>query len=367
MNIAAPLVFALGVMLVVITLSSAVRTMVVPRGVPSFVSRAVFVVIRGFYRVANRLSSDFDKVDRRLAFYAPICLLVLPVVWLSMSLIGYTLMFWALGTRPLRVAYTLSGSSMFTLGFVHRNDLPRLTLSFTEAGLGIGVLALLITYLPSIYSSFARRENAVALLEARAGSPPSGPNLIIRYTRIGWPGGFDRVWLDWQSWFADVEESHTSIGALVFFRSPQPDRSWITSAGAVLDAASLMISTIDGPRDPEAQLLVRSGYVSLRRIADTFDIPYDGNPAPTDPISVSRDDWDEACARMEQAGVQLRSDREQAWRDFHGWRVNYDRVLVSLAGFLDAPAAPWSSDRSIRWRAPRFFYRALDPRRHASE
>src|SRR5205823_6669047 len=135
MTVAAPLVFAVGVMLVVITLSSAMRTMVVPRGIPSFVSRAVFVAIRVFYRAANRVSSEFAKVDRRMAFYAPICLLVLPVVWLSMSLVGYTLMFWALGTRPLRAAYTLSGSSMFTLGYVHRNDIPRLTLSFTEAGL----------------------------------------------------------------------------------------------------------------------------------------------------------------------------------------------------------------------------------------
>src|SRR5438067_1835020 len=83
-----------------------------------------------------------------------------------------------------------------------------------EAGVGIGLLALLITYLPSIYASFSRRENAVALLETRAGAPPWGPTMIIRYQRIGWRGGFAPVWRDWEVWFADIEESHTSMPAL---------------------------------------------------------------------------------------------------------------------------------------------------------
>ena len=366
MVVVAPLSFVAGACLVLVTMSSALRTMVVPRGVPSLVTRVVFVGIRRLFRLANRFSPSFDKVDRRMAFYGPVSLLVLPMVWLGVSLFGYALMYWALGTRPLQAAYALSGSSMFTLGFVHPHDLPRLTMSFSEAALGIGVLALLITYLPSIYSTFARRENGVALLEARAGSPPSGPNLIIRYYRIGWSGGFDRVWMDWQTWFADVEESHTSISALIYFRSPQPDQSWITAAGAVLDAASLVVSTLERERDAEAQLLVRSGYVSLRRVADVFDIPYDPDPSPDGPISVTRHEFDAACDRMAEAGVPIKADRDQAWRDFSGWRVNYDRVLISLAGFVEAPPAPWSSDRSVPWRAPRFFYRPRT-RRHLSE
>jgi hypothetical protein len=259
MAFAAVATFVVGLVLVLATLSSALRTMVVPRGVPSALVRVVFITIRRGFRVVNRLSPGYEKLDRRMAFYAPVGLLALPVAWLTVSLTGYALMFWALGARPIRDAYAVSGSSMFTLGVVHRGDLPSLTLTFTEAGVGVGLLALLITYLPSIYTTFARREQAVALLETRAGSPPWGPNMIMRYYRIGWPGGFDQVWRDWQLWFADIEESHTSLGALAFFRSPQPDRSWVTAAGAVLDGAALVVSTVADHRDPEAHLRVRAG------------------------------------------------------------------------------------------------------------
>ena len=135
-----------------------------------------------------------------------------------------------------------------------------------------------------------------------------------------------------------------------FFRSPLPGRSWITAAGALLDSAALLLSTIDTPHQPEPQLCIRSGFLSLRRIADFFGIPSDPDPAPTDPITVDRSEFDEACRTLAAAGVPLRDDLDDAWRNFAGWRVNYDRVLVSLAGFLMAPLAPWSSDRSIYYR-----------------
>jgi hypothetical protein len=53
------------------------------------------------------------------------------------------------------------------------------------------------------------------------------------------------------------------------------------------------------------------------------------------------------------AGIPVRADRDAAWLDFNGWRVNYDLPLLGLAGFVMAPYAPWSSDRSARYhRAP---------------
>lgn len=128
----------------------------------------------------------------------------------------------------------------------------------------------------------------------------------------------------------------------------------MTAAGAVLDAAALVVSTIDGERDPEAQLLIRSGYVSLRRLASYFGLAFDPDPRPDDPISVTREEFDEACERMAGAGVKLRADRDQAWRDFAGWRVNYDAVLLGLAGYTMAPPAPWSSDRATPWHHPPF-------------
>lgn len=114
----------------------------------------------------------------------------------------------------------------------------------------------------------------------------------------------------------------------------------------VLDAASLMSSVVDVPRTPSAELCIRSGYLTLRRIARMFGVDHDPDPDAGDPIAVSRSEFDEACRRLAAAGVPLRDDRDQAWADFAGWRVNYD----SLAGLTMAPYAPWSSDRSLTRR-----------------
>src|SRR5258708_34934557 len=108
-----------------------------------------------------------------MAVYGPFGLLSLAVAWLVLIGSGYVLMYWSLGVRPLRHAFVLSGSSMFTLGLVVPKDLPTTALAFTQAAFGLGVIAMLISYLPSIYASFSRREAAVAGLDIRAGSPPS--------------------------------------------------------------------------------------------------------------------------------------------------------------------------------------------------
>jgi hypothetical protein len=157
----------------------------------------------------------------------------------------------------------------------------------------------------------------------------------------------DEFWTEWQTWFAELEETHTSLGMLSFFRSPQPHRSWITAAGAVLDAASLYNSVLAVPWSPNAGACVRGGYVALRAIASYHGIAYDPDPAPTDPVSIAREEFDDACRRFEQAELPLVDDREQAWADFQGWRVNYDVVVIALAGLTMAPYAEWSSDRSI--------------------
>jgi len=182
----------------------------------------------------------------------------------------------------------------------------------------------------------------------RAGTPPSAIQLFKRYHRIHGLEKLDSLWITWEAWFADLEESHTSLGVLAFFRSPQPHRSWITAAGAILDAASLATSTIDIPRDPQTDVCIRAGFLALRHIADFFRIPYDPNPSPTDPISISREEFEAACDELANAGVPLKLDRDQAWRDFAGWRVNYDIVLLALATLTMAPEAPWSSDRAMK-------------------
>ena len=136
------------------------------------------------------------------------------------------------------------------------------------------MVALLIAYLPTMYNAFQQRELAVAMLEVRAGSPPSAVEMISRYQRLHSLGTMHDLWESWETWFTQIEESHTALAPLVFFRSPQPDHSWVTASGAVLDAASLVRSTVDVPANTQADLCIRAGYLALRRIADFFGVAY---------------------------------------------------------------------------------------------
>ncbi|MDP8977587.1 MAG: hypothetical protein M3N17_03230 [Actinomycetota bacterium] len=350
----AGVVFVAGAGVVTGTVLSAVRTVVLPRGTAVLLSRVVFGSLRRLFDARARRARTYERRDDAMALYAPISLLTLPLVWLGLVLGGYTLMFWTAESRSWSDAFVTSGSSLLTLGYERPSNLAATALSFSEAALGIAVLALLlVTYLPSMYAAFSRREAQIALLEARAGSPPSGVEMIERYHRIDWLDRLTAVWEDWEAWFVDIEETHTSLPALAFFRSPQGEHSWVTAAGAVLDGAALRVSVVAGPRSPEAELCMRAGYVALRRIAEFFRIAYDEDPAPDDPIAVTRDEFDSVYGRLADAGVPVVADRDEAWRRFAGWRVNYDAVLIALAGLVMAPYAPWSSDRSTTLRPPR--------------
>ena len=349
----AVIAFPVGALTVVSTVLSAIETLVVPRAIPLRITRTVFLAMRVLFGLRGKRAKSFRERDRDMALYGPISLFTLAASWLILTGLGYVLMYWSLGTRTWREALSLSGSSIFTLGFSAPRNLPTTILAFSEAIFGIGLLAMLISYLPSTYQSFSRREAAVAALDVRAGTPPTATAMLIRTSRIeGWDR-LDDLWRSWEAWFVDVTETHTSLPALVFFRSPHWEHSWVTASGAVLDAASLLASTVDRHRSADAELCIRAGYIALRRIADFFAIFHPPDPHwPAEPISIDRREFDEACREMSEAGVPLRSDLEQAWRDFAGWRVNYDRVLLSLASLTMAPYAPWSSDRSILIRRP---------------
>ena len=336
--------FVAGLVLVVLAVSSAVQTFVLPRAASDVIVRVVFRNLRRVFNLAMRPTRTYEQRDRIMAFFGPVGLLTLLPAWLIITSLGYTGMFWALGAGSWYDAFKISGSSLLTLGFATGDHLALAVLEFSEATLGLIMVALLIAYLPTIYAAFSRRETAVSLLEVRAGSPPSAVELIERYQRIH---GLDRLhdlWASWEVWFAELEESHTSLAALVFFRSPKSQQSWVTAAGAVLDAAALVNAAVDVPHDMQADLTLRAGFLALRSIADFFRVSYDARPKPTDPISISRAEFDAAWEHMAAGGVPLKADREKAWASFAGWRVNYDRVLLALARITMAPPAPWSSD-----------------------
>jgi hypothetical protein len=346
-GIARVLTLVFGVYLVLATLLAAIRTFVLPRSARTLLTQVIFGLSYQLFRGLTRRAKSFERVDSIMALYSPVTLLIVPLVLLGLILIGFTFIYWGLGPYNFADSLRISGSSLLTLGFFTYQDTGYLIIEFFEAAIGMILIALLISYLPTMYSGFTRRETLVTLLEVRAGSPPSPVDMITRAHRVRGLDDLQDVWTAWEVWFAELEESHTSLAPLVFFRSPHRDRSWVTAAGAVLDAAALAVSAVDIPHDPQADLTIRAGYLALRRISDFFGIEYDPDPTPSDPISIARWEFDAAFATMAEAGVPLKADREQAWRDYAGWRVNYDRVLLALAALTVAPYAPWSSDRSL--------------------
>ncbi len=350
--IAARIVVALiGAFVLVRTLVSAVRSFVVPRDEPTALTRAVFLALRvPFVAVARR--RDHATQHRIMRAYAPSALLLLPVIWIFLLWLCFGTFYWSLDHTTVRRSLEISGSAVTSLGTFPARSFLAGVLSFGEAALGLGLVALLITYLPTIYAAYQRREREVSLLSVRAGTPPSAVEMIVRFQRIDFLDRTEEIWSGWEEWFVDVEESHTSMGSLAHFRSGLPDHSWITASGAVLDTASLLLSSVDVPYEPRAALCIRSGFLALRHVADYFDITYDHNPAPTDPIAVTRAEYDVALQRLADSGVPLKADREVAWRDFAGWRVNYDQVLLALCALVWAPSAPWSGDRPAAFRRP---------------
>jgi hypothetical protein len=351
-------VFLIGFVIVALTISSALSTFVLPRAARSQLNRIVFGIMRRIFDFILKFARTYERRDAIMAYYSPLSLIMLVPVWYALILTGYTAMYWALGVGDLVADFRLSGSSLLTLGFSTSDIIFVNLFSFSEALIGLLLVALLMAYLPTMYAAFSRREQAVNMMEVRAGTPPSALEMLQRFNRIH---GLDKLtdyWKTWEVWFADVEESHTTLPALVFFRSPRAENSWIISAGAVLDTAALTLSSIDIPYEASGALCIRAGFLALRSIADYFDISYPRDPHyPVTPITVTRTEYDEVIHRLEEAGLPIKADREQAWTDFAGWRVNYDRVLLVLCTLVMAPQAPWSSDRAPKFKNPPIFFK----------
>jgi len=352
-SLAQILVFIAGLLTVILTLSSALSTFVLPRAARSQLNRIVFGLLRRIVDFVMHFAKSYRRRDAIMAYYAPIGLMLLLPTWYLLILLGYSAMFWALNIGDLFTVFRLSGSSLISLGFDASETLFVTILVFSEAMIGLILVAMLIAYLPTMYSAFSRREQVVNMLEVRAGSPPSALEMLLRFHRNHGLEKLSDYWKVWEAWFADIEESHTTLPALIFFRSPRAENSWVTAAGSVLDAAAITLSTIEIPYEVSAALCIRAGFLAFRRIANYFDIPSPPDPHyPATPICVQRHEYEEVVDQLVKAGLPIKADREQAWRDFAGWRVNYDRALILLCGLVMAPEASWSSDRAPQFKLP---------------
>src|SRR5438270_7940366 len=99
--------FAAGLALVLITVASAIRALVLPRGVPVRLTRVVMRSLRTLFRIRIGRSPSYERRDAIMALFGPVSLLALLAVWLVLVFIGYTAMFWGIGGHSLRTAIVL--------------------------------------------------------------------------------------------------------------------------------------------------------------------------------------------------------------------------------------------------------------------
>jgi hypothetical protein len=357
MLVARIVVAALAVVEVNAVLLSVLRSVVLPRAVPARLARLTFLIVRFGLLARLRGRTDYPTRDRVLALQAPLGLFAQLLVWALLIYVGFAALFWAVGDTaggdPLARTLELSGSSMLTLGF----DTPRGLLSdfvaFSAAGVGLTLLALVITYLPSVYGAFSRREAAIAKLVVRVGSPPTGHALLSRSWTLGRFDQLEEVWEGWEDWFVEVSESHTTFPQLVFFRSPHPENHWVLSAEAVLDGAALLMTACEVPRQSRSELCVEAGVGALVAVADFLGVPH-RPPEDDAEIALHPQLFNDALHELAEHGVPLRNDRAGAWRDFRRIRARYEPLIAVLGRMTDAPRSDWSSwsERTERHSPP---------------
>ncbi|MEZ0095489.1 hypothetical protein [Streptacidiphilus sp. EB129] len=335
----------LGVAVVLGTYSSVVRTVVMPRPSRSSLARMVQGVLHGAFQLVADRCRTVEGKDKVLAPVAPLSLLLTLVVWLGSFMVGYALLEASVSGLGPKAALIEAGSSLFTLGFASSQRSVLTAVDFLAAATGPIVIALQISYLPSLYSAYARREAEVTLLQSRAGSPPWGPEILARYAQTELLDSLDSLFGNWERWAAEVNESHTTYPVLIHFRSARPTRNWLVCLLAVLDAGALQLAFNPSRRQTPVRLALRAGFVCLRDLADVRGIPYDADPLPDSQIDLSYRQFLEGVARMEQQGFPMERTPEQAWPHFHGWRVNYESLAYRLAYDIEAVPAPWSGPR----------------------
>src|SRR6516225_7447230 len=212
-----------GALLVGFVLLEALKAFVVPRGV-QLRSRVVFYWVFRFLRWFARARGAVEReaTDAIMVYGAPVAIVGLPLVWLFGSLLGFSAIFWAIDGGSYGDAFVVSGSSLLTLGFDRPDGVGGAAVAFLTATVGIGLLALVITYLPTLNAAFSRRESVVAMLDARAGSPPNALTLIERHHVFSGIEALDALWPEWERWIVDVGETHYTHPMLVFFRASKP-------------------------------------------------------------------------------------------------------------------------------------------------
>jgi hypothetical protein len=340
------LLFAVGLVIVLLTSASVLFTIVLPREPRGFerVSTYANRTVRMAFLVLSRLAKTYERKDALLAPTAPVALIVQLLFWAGGFIIGYALMLEGT-THSLALALAQSTGAVFTVGSIDLGGPANQAVDIAAGATWVVIVALQIAYLPALYGAFNRRENLVAMLESRAGVPAWGPEVLARHQLVGIIDTLPEFYASWEEWSADVAESHTTYPVMLLFRSPDPWFSWLVGLIAVLDGAAMHLAVAPSTASSQSRLCLRMGFTALNRIAKVLGWEVDPDPSPEGPIDLTFEEFADAVDMLEHVGFPMERTAEEAWPDFRGWRVNYETVAYRLADRITAPPAPWSGTR----------------------
>jgi hypothetical protein len=270
--------------LIVLVLIDGFETMVQPRRV-THRFRFTRLFYRNTWTVWRAVSRRLPSGKRREAFlslFGPLSLLGLIATWVLGLIVGFGALHWSLGTVLQREAgrgelstyLYLSGTTFFTLGYgdVTPHDTLGRALAVVEAGVGFGFMALIIGYMPVLYQAFAQREVSISVLDARAGSPPSAGQVLLRLSQAGRVAAVEPLLAEWERWAAMLLESHLSFPVLSYYRSQHDNQSWLAALTTILDTCAWLLAGVKGADPYQAQLtfaMARHAAVDLALIFKT--------------------------------------------------------------------------------------------------
>jgi hypothetical protein len=353
------------IVIICVVLLDAFETVVLPRRVTRH-----FKLTAWFYRRTwipwRKIAGHIQNSSRQqsfLGYYGPLSLFMLLAFWGVGLIFGFALLQYGiggheqLGNEPVTFARILyhSGETFFTLGYgdiVPTSGGARF-LSVLEAGLGFAFLGVVIGYLPVVYGSFSRREIQISMLDARAGSPPTATELLVRLAGSSENPAIeqtvlDEVLRDWERWAGELLESHISYPVLSFFRSQHSNQSWLGALMTMLDVTSLVITGIDGIHPGQARLTFAMARHAAVDLAQVVNARYD----PAQPERLPDADYNELRGTLAQAGLKLRST-EEARQKLNRLRSMYEPYLHSTAKNLMVTLPPWKHPSKMRdnWQA----------------
>ncbi len=345
----APVEAITGAVLLIVTFYDLFQSVVLPRPAVRKVQLARTIVrpLWRFWKWSLNRGSRIDRSEARLAAFAPISLLTLFLVWGISVITGYSLLIDSLAGEfrpPLNdwlTSFYVSATTLVPLSygdFVPEHGPARL-LIILESGTGVALAALAITLLFELYGSFRSREESVVALDALAGAPPSAVQLLETAAQPGMDGALKETFDEWRRWSAMVLESHLAYPLLVYFRSSHDNEAWINSFGAVMDSASLILSSTDSEAKGAAKMMFTVGNHLVEDLAWVFQLTL----AP-DPI-IEKSEYKAAILRLKAAGYRV-TDGDAAWEQFSHYRSKYASALNQMAQYLLAPPAQWVGDRS---------------------